>query len=220
MIKNQNTAILVSGIASIFFGVITIMVLGTALWSSIIIELVVAGVVFIITFNVLPYTTSELANADALVRRATFVHECKVDLANIAKNREGYRRVDTVYKPVGSIIRTATLTLEDTTEPGQNSDSKLVMLHEYLNDFDIYFEYIHQIETGDLTVDNSEEEIEIFRNELPETVKNFANLKTSVNSQKAAIGKAAGTALKMKMASSGMKRTTLKDIDRILKGDD
>lgn len=219
MIKNQSTALIVSGAIALAVAVLAIFILGTELWLSIIIELIVTGVVFIITYNVLPYTSSELANADALIRRATFKRDCKVDLANIAKNREAYRKIDSVYKPVGSIIRTATLTLEDTTEPGQNSDSKLVMLHAYLNDFDIYFEYVHQIESGDLTIDNPEEEIAIFRNELPETVNNFSNLKTSVNAQKAAIGKAAGTALKMKMANSGMRRTTLKDIDKILKGD-
>ena len=219
MIKNQNTAILVSGLVSLIFGVLAIVLLGTELWTSIIIELAVTGVVFIVTYNVLPYTSSELANADALVRRATLVKEGKEDLANIAKIRQAYENVPSVHEFIGTIVKTATRTLSDVTQPGQNNDSKLVMLHEYLDDFGKYLFFIFQVESGDLTIDEAETEIAMFRKELPETVAAFANLKTAVNAQEAAKGKAHGAALRMKTASQGMRRTTLKDISKILKGD-
>lgn len=219
MIKNQNTAIVVAGLVSIIFGVITILVLGTTLWSSIIIELVVTGVVFIITYNVLPYTTSELANAGALIRRAMLAREAKEDIADITKIRQGYAKIPSVYKELGMIISTATRTLSDVNKPGENNDSKLVMLHEYLDDFDKYLWFIFQLETGELTMDGAEAETATFRKELPDTVSAFSSLKTAVNAQEAARGKAHGAALKMKTASQGMRRTTLKDISKILEGD-
>jgi hypothetical protein len=113
VIKNQNIAIMVSGIVAIAFGLLAIVFLGTVLWSSIIIEMVVTGFVFIITYNVLPYTSSELANADALIRRAKFVAEAKADLADITKIRQGYIKIQPVYRDLGAIISTATRTLSD-----------------------------------------------------------------------------------------------------------
>lgn len=219
MIKNQSTALAVSGILSLIIGGLAIFVLGTESWASIIIELVITGLVFIIAYNVLPYTSSELANVDALVRRGTMVKEAKEDIADIRKIREAYLKVKTVYEPVSLILDNSTRTLSDVNQPGQNSDSKLVMLHTYLDDFNKYFYYIYQVESGDLTVDNAEKEIQAFRNDLPELADAFRNLKAAVNAQEAAQGKARGAALKMKMASQGMKRTTLKEIDKILEGD-
>jgi hypothetical protein len=93
------------------------------------------------------------------------------------------------------------------------------MLHEYLDDFGKYAWFIFQLESGDLTMDGSEAEIATFRKDLPETVEAFVSLKTAVNAQEAAMGKARGVALKMKTASQGMRRTTLKDISKILEGD-
>lgn len=219
MIKNQNTALLVSGLVSIIFGAAAIALLGTEAWSSIIIELVITGVVFIITFNVLPYTSSELANADSLVRRGIMTQEAKEDIANIQKLQRAYTKVTEVYDPIGRILNSAIRTLSDVTRPGQNNDSKLVILHDTLDDFDKYFYFIYQIESGEIAVDGAKKEIKDFRASLSDTADDFENLRKSVNAQEAAAGRARGEALKMKMASLGLRRTTLKEIDKILEGD-
>ncbi len=219
MIKNQSTALAVSGILSLIVGGLAIFVLGTETWLSIIIELVVTGLVFIISYNVLPYTSSELASVDALVRRAMMTREAKEDIADIQKLHRAYSKVKEVYDPIGKIINSATRTLSDFTRPGQNNDSKLVILHDTLDDFDKYFYFIYQVESGDLAIDGADKEVNDFRNELLGTAADFENLRKSVNAQEAASGKARGTALKMKMASLGLRRTTLKEIDKILEGD-
>lgn len=219
MIKNQSTALAVSGILSLIVGGLAIFVLGTETWLSIIIELVVTGLVFIISYNVLPYTSSELASVDALVRRAMMTREAKEDIADIQKLHRAYSKVKEVYDPIGKIINSATRTLSDFTRPGQNNDSKLVILHDTLDDFDKYFYFIYQVESGDLAIDGADKEVNDFRNELLGTAADFENLRKSVNAQEAASGKARGAALKMKMASLGLRRTTLKEIDKILEGD-
>ena len=219
MIKNQSTALAVSGILSLIVGGLAIFVLGTETWLSIIIELVVTGLVFIISYNVLPYTSSELAIVDAIVRRAMMTREAKEDIAEIQKLHRAYSKVKEVYDPIGKIINSATRTLSDFTRPGQNNDSKLVILHDTLDDFDKYFYFIYQVESGDLAIDGADKEVNDFRNELLGTAADFENLRKSVNAQEAASGKARGAALKMKMASLGLRRTTLKEIDKILEGD-
>lgn len=220
MIKNQSTALAVSGILALIVGGLAIFVLGTENWSSIIIELIVTGVTLIIAYNVLPYTTSELANVDALVRRATMVKEVKEDIADVQKLQRAYIKVKEVYDPIGKIINSSSRILSDVTRPGQNNDSKLVILHGTLDDFDKYFYFIYQVESGDLAIDGANKEIKDFREELNDTAVDFENLRKSVNAQEAASGKARGEALKMKMASLGLRRTTLKEIDKILKGDE
>lgn len=217
MIKNPNTALALSFVIAMVFGVLAIFVLGTDSWTSVIIEFVVFGVAFIVAYNVLPYTTSELANADNLVRRIKLINEAKEDIANIRTVRGAYTKVKTVYDLVTVILDNATRTLSDVNQPGENSDSKLVMLHAYLDDFDKFFYYIYQIESGDLTVDDAQTEIQGFKKDLPELAEAFKNLKAAVNAPKAAQGKAHGAALKMKMATQGMKRTTLPEINELIK---
>jgi hypothetical protein len=186
----------VSGIISLIIGGLAIFVLGTESWVSIIIELVVTGLVFIIAYNVLPYTTSELANVDALVRRATMVNEAKEDIADIQKIQRAYIKVPEVFDPINKILNSVSRTLSDVTRPGQNNDSKLVILHATLDDFDKYFYFIYQVESGDIPIDGAKKEIRDFRESLVETANEFENLRKSVNAQEAASGRARGEALK------------------------